>query len=208
MATSRIFLAALFAALCPLSSSAQNASSTLPDGIALPAKGTVFALDRKDGASMLVQLHPTEVVSNPHAAGNFARSMVYAGAHGSVELKGLNAAIGLTDDHVCFFVRINADDPELMRAQVHLIHLEQSKSTRIVSVFTQNVFGGDRQKKFQDIDVVKSDAEPDVWLKLTPDKPLAPGEYGIAFIPKDATLTAGVVYDFDVAVDVAKPEKK
>ncbi len=168
----------------------------------------MYLVNAKAGVpSPLVQLHPAEIVSNSHAAGNFARSMVYAGAHASLELKGLNAAAGTDERQPKILVRINGDDPELLRSRVHLIRLQQTKDRRVVSNYSQNIFGGQRTKKYDDIAVTKADAEPDVWLTLTPEEPLTPGEYCVVFMPKDANAWPDSVYDFNVAFDVAKPEK-
>ncbi len=179
----------------------------LPEGVTRPKTGTAFAVDLKANVPSLLQLHPTEVVSNSHAAGNFARSAVYAGPHASVEIKGLNSAVSLASSNASFLVRINSDDPELLRQRVHLIRLDQTKDRRVVSTYSQNIFGGQRTKKYNDIAVTKTDAEPDIWLKVTPLSPLAPGEYGIIFMPKDSNLFPDFVYDFNIAFDAAKPEK-
>ena len=138
--------------------------------------------------------------------------MVYAGAHASVELKNASANTSLTGPALVFLVRINGDDPELMRTRVHLIHLEQNHDRRVVSTYTQNVFGGGRAKHYDDIALVKQDAEPDVWLRITPETPLEPGEYGIVFMPKDTNLAPDAVYDFTVTsggapVPVSKEKK-
>ena len=157
--------------------------------------------------SPLVQLHPTEVLSNSRAAGNFARSMVYVGARASLELKGLNAVAGTDERQPKILVRISSDDPELLRSRVHLIRLQQTKDRRVVSNYSQNVFGGRRAKKYDDVPVRKADAEPDVWLTLTPEEPLTPGEYCVVFMPKDTNAWPDSVYDFNVAVDAARTEK-
>lgn len=175
----------------------------LPAGVAIPPTGTVFALDRKDDTSDPVQIHPTEVVSNSHAAGNFARSMVYVGGHASVELDGTSSSTDLTDGHESFLIRIGGDDPDLLRQRVHLVRLNPTKDRRVVISFSQNIFGGQRKKKFDDIQVKKSDAAKDTWLKITPQKPLAPGEYGIVFMNNDPAFVPDVVYDFKVVADSA-----
>lgn len=202
----------IFAASQEATSSPVGGGGALPAGVVLPRTGTVYildtkVLDTKATGPALVQLHPAEIVSNSHAAGNFARSMVYVGARASFELKGLNAPTSLETRQPSILVHINGDDPELLRNRVRLIHLQQTKDRRVVSNFSQNVFGGQRTKKFDDVPVTKTDVEPDVWLKLTPEQPLAPGEYGVVFMPKDTNAWPDAVYDFDVAIDAAKPEK-
>jgi hypothetical protein len=212
MQTQKIcFVLSLFLLFLP-AARAQSSSSDvapavngLPAGVALPQSGTVFALDRAHPE--LVQLHPSEVVSNSHAAGNFARSMVYVGGHASIELKGLNSSVHLADGSTSFYIRVSGDDPELMRERVHLIRLDQTKDRRVVTSYSQNIFGGQRKKKFDDIPLTKSNAEKSIWLKITPQKPLAPGEYGIVFMSNDPSFVPDAVYDFDVAIDSAAPDK-
>ena len=188
-------------------SSSSAPAATLPADIVLPRGGTVFVIDSKAGKPALLQLHAAEVVSNSHAASNFARSMVYVGARASFELKGTNAATNLQASPLSILVHLGGDDPELLRSRVHLIRLQQTKDHRLISNYAQNVFGGQRTKKFDDVPITKADVEPDVWLELTPDDPLTQGEYCVLFMPKDANAWPESVYDFDVAVDVAKPER-
>lgn len=180
--------------------------ATLPADVVLPRAGTVFLLDTTSGKPSLLQLHAAEIVTNSHAAGNFARSMVYVGARASFELKGLNAPTNVDARQPGILVHLSGDDPELLRTRVHLIRLQQTKDRRVVSNYSQNVFGGQRSKKFEDVAVTKTDVDPDVWLKLTPEEPLTPGEYCVLFMPKDTNAWPDAVYDFDVAVDTAKPE--
>ena len=181
------------------SSSTSGTDASLPAGIALPKSGMIHAVDARSGGAVLLQLHPTEITSNSHAAGNFARSAVYAGPHSSVELKGAGAAIRLESAQASFLVRLTGDDPELLRGRVHLIRLQPTKDRRVVATFSQNIFGGQHSKKFDDVPIMKADVEPDMWLKVTPEMPLGPGQYGLAIMPKDPNLFPDVVYDFEVA---------
>ena len=170
----------------------------------LPTSGTIFAMDGDKG---MVQLHPSEIVSNSHAGSNFARSMVYSGPRASVELEGLSAAVHLTSDKASFLVRLAGDDSELLRGRVALIRLRQGSKRRVVSTFSQNIFGGQRNRAYDVVAVTKTDVSDGNWLKLTPDVPLPPGEYGIVFLPKDSWLFADTVYDFDVNFETARPTR-
>ena len=186
---------------------ASSAPPALPAGITLPRTGAVYLVDTKAGASALVQLHAAEIVSNSHAAGNLARGPVYVGPRASFELKGLNAPSGTDERRPALLVHLAGDDPELLRNRVHLIRLRQTADRRVVSRFSQNVFGGQRSKVYDDVPVSKQDVDPDVWLKLTPEQPLTPGEYCVVFMPKDTNAWPDAVYDFNVAINEAKPEK-
>jgi hypothetical protein len=81
------------------------------------------------------------------------------------------------------------------------------KDRRVVSNFSQNVFGGQRTKRYNDVAINKSDVDPDVWLEVTPQQPLTPGEYAIVFMPKDPLANPDAVYDFNVDSDPPKPQK-
>ena len=155
----------------------------------------------------MTQIHASEVTLNSHAAGNLARSAAYLGPRAGLEVKGLNAPVHLAAGGTTFYVRINSDDPELMRKRIHLVRLQQTKDRRVVASYSQNVFGGQREKKYNEVEVLKEDAEPDVWLKLVPKTPLVAGEYGIVIMPKDASMWPDAVYDFDVDFDKALPDK-
>lgn len=204
MYLSRFAFVALLAS-APVFAFAQ--SDGVPAGVSLPSTGTVFAMGGGGKGTGLQQLHPSEIVSNSHAASNFARSMVYSGPRASVELAGLNAAVHLSNGNDAFFVRLGGDDPELLRGRVTLIRLTQTTNRRVVSTFSQNIFGGQRARKYNVVAVTKTDVPESSWLKLTPETPLEPGEYGIVFLPKDTAFIPDTVYDFDVAIDGAKPER-
>jgi hypothetical protein len=208
-----LFSAIVFSSFCiraqnPDSSTAkQPGASSLPPGISFPSSGASYVLDKRDGGSELLQLHASEVALNSRAAGNFARSAVYVGARASVEVNGLTSSVVIQDRSAPIFVKINSDDPELMRARVHLIRMDQTKNRRVVLVYSQNIFGGQRAKNYHDIAITKTDELVDVWLKVTPQAALEPGEYAIVIMPKDANMSPDYVYDFSIANGMSKAKK-
>jgi hypothetical protein len=177
-------------------------------GISLPTSGTIFGLDLVHQKATLLQIHPTEIVSNSHAGSNFARSQVFAGPHSTVELTGISSAATFHITQAVLYVRLSGDDAELMRNRIKLIRLKQAKDRRIVSDFSMNIFGGQRKRQYDEVPVAKSDIADTTWLKLTPQSPLEPGEYGIVFMPKDANLFADAVYDFSIVGDPAPKAKR
>jgi hypothetical protein len=180
-------------------------SQEVAPGITLPSTGTVYSVDLVGNKSSLVQVHPTEIAANTHAGSNFARSMVYSGPHSSIELKGVSSAATLHISEAVFYVRLaGSEDPEILRNRVKLIQLKQVKDRRMVSDFSMNIFGGQRRQRYQEIPVEKQDMPGGVWLKLVPEKALAPGEYGIVFMPKDPNFFADAVYDFTIATSEKK----
>ena len=130
--------------------------------------------------------------------GNSARAQIFGGPHSSVELDGTAATTDFEMDNLAFYVRLNGDDPEVMSSRIHLIRLQPNKKRRVVAEYSQNVFGRGRKKTYDDIAVKKEQIQPGLWLKLTPDAALAPGQYGIALMPQDPNLLPDSVYDFAV----------
>lgn len=173
-----------------------STSSTSAPAVELPATGSVFALQSKAGA--VVTLHASEIKSNSHAAGNFARSMVYAGPHASVELAGPHAAVSLPVTTV-FYIRLSSENSDLQRERAMLVRLQEKPDSRQVLEFTRNIFGGGLKRRLDEVAIEKLDVEGQPVLRITPVKPLEPGEYAVAFMPKDPALFADVVYDFTVS---------
>lgn len=180
----------------------------LPAGVTLPAKGGTYIVETNSAESKLIQLHASEIRSNSHAASNFARSMVYSGPRASVELEGLNSAIHVHGTNAFILVRLSDDDSDLLRSQLTLVRLRQVANRRVVSTVSQNIFGGQRKREYDVVPIAKADISGANWVKLTPVQPLAPGEYGIVAMPKDPNLYSGTVYDFDIDVEEARPDKK
>lgn len=168
------------------------------DSSSLPASGTVFVLQPGQASNAPTQLHAMEIVTNSHAAGNYARAQVFSGPHASVELEGPAAATDFEAENLIFYVRVSGDDPELLSSRVHLIRLEPTKKRRVVATSTQNVFGGQHRKMYDDVAVTKVQEQAGLWLKVTADMPLTPGQYGITFMPRDSNLLPDTVYDFAV----------
>jgi hypothetical protein len=168
-------------------------------GVAFSRAGGVALLDTSGAAPKAVVVHATEIKSNAHAGSNFARGMVYSGPHSTVELDGTTASLILTSSSPAFYIRLPAEDPDTQRNRITLLRLRPTKDTRVVLDFSQNVFGGSRKRHTDEIAIVKTDVDDGAWVRMTPLKPLEPGEYGITFLPKDQMLFSDTVYDFSVS---------
>lgn len=174
-------------------------------GISLPTDGeaTVMALDVGPNGPVLVHIRPHEVIFATHAGSNFLRGMVYSGPHMNAEVDGLHADTGLASTKAVLFVRLSGDEAEISRGRVHLLWLKPGKKRREITDFSMNVFGGQRTRN---VDEVPSDTEMiqgTNWLKVTPKEPLLPGEFAVAFLPKDVNQQPDSVFDFNVAGDNA-----
>ncbi len=203
MFSRKIFV--LLALLCSaLSLPGQNEMSgpEVAAGISLPATGSIYGLDSQENKPALLQIHPTEIATNTHAGSNFARSMVYSGPRSTVELLGVSSAVTFHTSQPVFYVRLSGDDSEILRSRVRIIRLKTVKDRRVVSDFSMNIFGGQRKRQYDEVAASKSDLET-IWLKLTPQSALEPGEYGVVFMPRDTNLIPETVYDFSIAGAVA-----
>ena len=197
---------ALFAALAvtgvPSPAQAPKPAEVAP-GVSLPAGGdaTVLVLDQSASGPVLVHVKPHEVVSDAHAATNFLRAQIYSGPHRSFDVEGPHADTVVSSTKAVLFVRISGEDSEIMRARVHLIWLETSKKRREITDFSSNIFGGQRARNMDEVPCDTEMVEGTNWLKVTPKDPLLPGEFAVAFLPKDVTQQPDIVYDFSVPGD-------
>jgi hypothetical protein len=181
-----------------------NAPATAFHASQLPSNGSVYAVD---GNNQPLKIHASETKYNPHAAGNFARSFVYAGPQSSVEVEGVVSTTVLPTTTPILYVRINGDEPELIRNRVALVALGEDEKSRIIALYSANVFGGHHKRTMKEVKVTKSDTDDPQWLKLTPVGPLDPGPYAIVILPKDVLAIPDTVYDFNIpGVPKPKPE--
>ena len=200
MRTRMIFVALAFFGLQQCNAQAPNRTELAP-GITLPTggDGTVYALDTAASGPVLLHIQPHEVVSASHAMTNFLRAQVYSGPHSSAEVDGPHAPISLASTKAILCVRIAGENAEIMRTWVHLLWLQPNKKRREVSDFSRNIFGGQRTRDVDDVPCNMEMIEGTNWLKITPNDPLLPGEFAVAFLPKDVNQYPEVVYDFSVS---------
>ena len=170
----------------------------LPAGVTLPQHGSMYVLNVADKGPELTLMHATEVMSNAQAEPSFARNLVSAGPRVSVELNGAQSALCVEGKDLALLVRLNEDDPDLVRGRLTLVRLQQTERRRVLATFTQKIFGVQQKKEIEVVEVTKTDVPDGGWVKLTPKKPLEPGEYGLAVMPKDVKLFPDAVYDFEV----------
>lgn len=161
----------------------------------LPETGTVYVVE---GTAEPVQIHGTELKFNPHAAANIARSFVYVGSQRTMEAPGTAADVSLTETKPVFYVRLNAEDPEVARKRLELVYLTVNEKTRTVATFTANVFGGHIKRHEDVVPVTKTSTTSPVWLEVTPKEALEPGQYALAFMPATQVDAPEVIYAFSV----------
>lgn len=169
----------------------------------LPKHGSMFGVVTRDRGPELTQLHATEIVHNLHAGSNLARGLVYAGPRATVELDNPAATVHLIGANLSLLAKLSDDETDLMRSRLTLVRLQPTDKRRVVSTYSQNVFGGQRKRLYDVIPVRKVDVSGGEWVQLIPESPLGPGEYGIVIMPRDATLFPDAVYDFEVQAETS-----
>jgi hypothetical protein len=169
-------------------------------GVTLPTggDGTVYALDTTPTGPVLLHIEPHEVITASHAATNWLRAQVFAGPHASVEVEGPHATTALASAKAVLYVRLTGEEAEIMRTRVHLLWLQPNKKRREISDFSRNIFGGQRTRDVDEVPCDTAMIEGTNWLKITPKDPLLPGEFAVAFLPKDVNQYPDVVFDFSV----------
>jgi hypothetical protein len=199
MRTRTLLAVIVLSGLIPGNAQTPNPPEVAP-GISLPTggDGTVYILDTPASGPVLLHIQPHEVVTASHAVTNFLRAQVYSGPHSSTEVDGPHAPIALSSAKAVLYVRLSGEEAEIMRTRVHLLWLQPGKKRREVSDFSRNIFGGQRTRNVDEVPCDLEMIDGTNWLKITPNDPLLPGEFAVAFLPKDVNQYPGVVYDFSV----------
>lgn len=172
-------------------------------GVSLPSDGDgiVYALLPDAPGTQLQRIKPHEAIIVSHAGKNLVRSIVYKGPHVSSEVDGPRAELTVPSTKAVFYVRLNGDDPEIQFSRVHLLWLQPNRTRREISDFSANIFYGQRSRNVDEVPCNIERLPGTNWAKVTPREPLLPGEFGMAFLPKDVNQFPDIVYDFSVPGD-------
>ena len=164
-------------------------------GVSLPAQSdaTVFCLDSVDGKSLLVRIPPHEVVLGTNPLSNALSTVMRATA----EVDGVKSETSISSPSTVCFVRLTGD-VEFTRNRIHLLALEATRKRRQITYFSMNVLGGHRKRNMYEVPADIEVITGSMWVKITPKAPLIPGEFAIAFLPKDPNQQPDLVYDFTV----------
>jgi hypothetical protein len=198
----------------------EQASPAVATGIRLPEQGGVFLLESYKGEPQLDELVQSGSEVNRQMGKNILRSVIMPlpTVKQTVEVKGAHARIQSHTGTPSIYVNVNYDDTDASpsyssdgkvqstardksdepldtRDRFKIVKLQSKNGDRVVGNLTIQVTGKMKQKQ----DVVDAAAEqitPD-WLKITPQKPLPPGEYAVVEMlsPKEMNL---YVWDFGV----------
>ncbi len=179
-------------------------SPTVAPGVRLPANGGVMLLDHYKGEPQLVELAQSGTDVNKQMGRNILRAAVnpIASAKQSIELEGPHAKVQSHDALPTIYVNVDSDNstpkgetPVAAASRFRLIRCQQKKDVRVAGNLKVAVTGHvSQQENF--VDVVSVPFSGD-WVKVTPAKELAPGEYALAEM-LDAKQMNLYVWDFGV----------
>jgi hypothetical protein len=170
----------------------------------LPENGGVFLLDRFEGKPELNQLRQNGANINKNTGGNILRGVInpIASTKQTIELAGLNARMQshVTDPTIYVALDSGGDPsaaytPQTAKDHFRIVRCEEKKGNRVVGVINIAVYG----KVNQNAAYIETNVEPlaGTWVKISPAKPLAPGEYALVeLLGKQGINTA--VWDFGV----------
>jgi hypothetical protein len=191
-------------------------------GLELPDQDSVFVLDTYQGTPELVELSPNQLGVDAKTHHGVSTLNPLAGQRASIELPGAHAKVHLHVNDPAIFVSLNVTDdaekvlshamsvdtkgvPEAVnrkhgahspKSGFAIVKLDERKAVRIVGAIHISPTGNITQS--EDIIPMKVEVMPGRhWMKLTPEQPLAIGEYALVEIlsPSDISQT---VWDFTV----------
>jgi hypothetical protein len=169
------------------------------DGLQLPTYGHMWLLDSWEGVKELVELHVD-------ASSDHGISLKF---HRSIDLKGESAAVRCHDLSPQLFARgIGEDDSGTVRPEFVVVRLNVVDNHREATKDSQEKIGAiakGRGGASTDVIEMKQARVGDTdWYRLSPARPLDPGEYALVSLPGSPAAALNEIYDF--AVDPQAPE--
>jgi hypothetical protein len=185
-------------------------------GLSLPDEGGVFLLDTYRNQPQLVELAQSSGQLNKHTGRNILRAAVNPLALSSkqtVEIDGAHAAVQAHVTQPMFYVQLDAEETPADTKQVshppeashsaderyRIVRLQTKKDVRVVGNLNIGVTGKMSQKENW---IKTSSARVGEWTKITPEEPLAQGEYAIVELLDKGQVN---LYVWDFGVDASAP---
>ena len=182
-------------------------------GLQLPDDGGVVLLDNFQGQAQLDELQQTGGKVNKNVKGNILRATInpIASSKQTIELDGAHAKIQSHVPQPTIYVNIDDEGQDLSPEQpqktayadkpndplrFRIVRAETKQDKRIVGAIKIAMYGKVSQQ--QNLVPTHSEVMPgSSWVKVTPDAPLAPGEYALVeMLGKDGMNL--YVWDFGV----------
>jgi hypothetical protein len=192
----------------------EAATPTVAPGLRLPEQGGVFLLDQFGRKDSLVELVQNSTQQNKHTGKNILRAVVNPLPSGTTRTMDLPGAHARVQSHLTtpqIFVNINYDDDSGAGGEesVKLSKEERFKVVRVkasgkdkrsVADLKISLLGSMKEQRNVIPTIVEAVGTD--WVKVTPTKPLGPGEYALVemLTPKQMNL-----YVWDFGVNPAAP---
>jgi len=175
--------------------------------IQLPEKGGVF-LQAKDAApNGLAQIEPASLKLDGEQAQNFLK-MQFAPfmipMEGLYFIPGTDAKVQTAETMPTMYIRKvlryqeNESKPAGEFVLIKLKRFHEQDSRRIVCRIRGGSLFGKKGRLFDIVPSTTESTADGAFWKLRPTAALAPGNYGVAYLPKRKDSVDDVVYDFDV----------
>ena len=183
-------------------------------GLRLPDGGGVFLLDTYQSQPQLVELAQNGSELNRHTGRNILRAAINPVALSSrqtIDLKGERAKVQAHVAQPAIYVDVDSGDgsnssqtqPQKKAGpgpeRYGIVRVEKRKSVRVVGSLNVAVYGKVSQKENW---VKTRSASIGEWVKVTPDEPLAPGEYAVVELLEKGQVN---IYVWDFGVDPFAP---
>ncbi len=182
----------------------EEKSPEIKPGLHLPSQGGIFLLDFYRDNPELVELVQNGGQINQNRKSNILRAAInpFSKAKQTIEIKGRHARVQAHVPQPAIYVNIDMDQnpqtgPTTRDVSDHfrIVRAAPKKDSRVVGNIEVAIYGKVSQKQ----DYVQSDCEPlnSQWLKVTPARPLEPGEYALVeMLGKDVNM---YVWDFGIS---------
>jgi hypothetical protein len=178
-------------------------------GVKLPSQGGVFLLDKFQGQPQLVELAQSGGEVRKDMGKNVLRAAInpLASMKQNIELAGTRARVQSHETRPIIYVDVDADfdsstgsTPPDAAHRFRLLRLQRKKDSRVVGNLKIALTG----KVSQQESFIETVAEPfsGDWVRVTPAKDLAPGEYALAEMLGEKQIN---LYVWDFGVDPSAP---
>lgn len=184
-------------------------------GLKLPDADGVYLLDFYRQKPSLVEVTQSGGELNKNMTRNILRAAIdpIATSKQSIEIKGPRAQVQAHETRLALYVQVGQGDDEVtddkgqtkpappLASRYRIVRAEKKKDSRVVGNLKIAFYG----KVSQQGNWVPTKVEPVTadWARVTPEKPLAPGEYALVEMLGGNQMN---LYVWDFGVDPAAPE--
>lgn len=192
---------ALFTSLvmCP-SAFAQQPLEVAP-GLTISNGSVATTVDTVDGKQQLVQVHASAVQANNHKGSNVAGGLLAGPFYKqkfTTEIEGNTSPTVVHTATPSFYVLMpSMGDGTSMFAGWAIVRAGVDKDRRLLSTVKFTQLTGNAKRDASQVETKTEEPQPH-WLKITAAAPLAPGEYVLMPVMKQANAFSMTVYDFRV----------